>query len=355
MRVSSYFRQTTPIHPWVNKRDRGLRIRLWRPAAGFGLVIALAAASAGCSTSSTSSANTSVTPVAGLEKTHLNVAYLPIIQDAPLFLAIKNGYFAREGLTVSTVPEVASTAALPGMANGSIDLIAGANYESFFAMQALGKFNMKIIADSSQCDTNSLVVLAMPQSHITGPASLLGKTVAVQLKPDIQTITLNAELQADGFDPGRIRYVVFPFPQMNAALKAGKVDAVAQVEPFASQAEAQLGAKVVMSYCSPPVGDFPEAGFVSSAAWAAKYPHTALAFQRAVEQAQTLAATNRGAVEKVLPTFIPHMTAEIADIVDIGVFPTSLNAVRLQRLADLMVQSGIIPPGRLNVQSLLLN
>jgi NitT/TauT family transport system substrate-binding protein len=329
---------------------------LRRPTAGFGLIIALVAASAGCSSASSSSTgNTAVTTVSGLEKTHLNVAYLPIIQDAPLFLAIKNGYFAREGLTVSTVPEVASTAALPGMANGSIDLIAGANYESFFAMQALGKFNMKIIADSSQCDAQSLVVLALTGSHITGPASLLGKTVAVQINPDIQTITLNAELAADGLNPARIRYVVIPFPQMNTALKEGKVDAVAQVEPFASQAEAQLGAKVVMSYCSPPVGDFPEAGYVSSAAWAAKYPRTALAFQRAVEQAQTLAATNRGAVEKVLPSFIPHMTAQIADIVDIGVFPTSLNAVRLQRLVDLMVQSGIIPPGRLNVQSLLLN
>src|SRR5437868_4131783 len=127
MRVSSYFRQTMPTHPWVNKRDRGLRIRWRRPTAGFGLIIALVAASAGCSSASSSSTgNTAVTTVSGLEKTHLNVAYLPIIQDAPLFLAIKNGYFAREGLTVSTVPEVASTAALPGMANGSIDLIAGA-------------------------------------------------------------------------------------------------------------------------------------------------------------------------------------------------------------------------------------
>ena len=296
-----------------------------------------------------------MTAVTGLEKTHLSVAYLKIIQDAPLFLAIKDGLFAKEGLTVTPIPEAQSTAALPGMQSGAIDLIAGANYESFFAMQAAGKFQMKIIADSSQCDTNSLVVLAMPQSHITGPASLLGKTVAVQINPDIQTITLNADLAADGLNPGKIRYVEVSFPKMNAALKTGQVDAIAQVEPFASLAEAQLGARVVMSYCSPPVADFPEAGYVATAAWAAKYPHTALAFQQAIEQAQTLAATNRRAVEQVLPSFIPGMTAPIADIVDLGVFPTSLNAVRLQRLVDLMVQSGLIAPGRLNVQSLLLN
>ncbi len=355
MRISTDFRhitRTVPLRPGGNRGDNGRGIGPRRSAAGLGLVITLVAAGAGCGSPSSGNANGT-----GLEKTHLVVAAQQIIQEAPLFLAIKDGFFAKQGLTVTVkmAPSSLYPPILAGMEDGTVDVDSGANYESFFAMQAAGKINIKIVADSSQCSENSLVVLAMPQSHLTGPASLLGKTVAVQLNPDIQTITLNADLAADGLNPSKVRYVTISFPKMNAALKAGQVDAISQVEPFSSQAEAQFGARVVMSYCSPPVADFPEAGYVATAAWAAKYPHTALAFQRAIEQAQTLAATSRGAVEQILPTYIKGLKPQIADIVDLGVFPTSLNAVRLERLVNLMVQSGIIKPGSLNVQSLMLH
>ena len=44
-------------------------------------------------------------------------------------------------------------------------------------------------------------VAALPSSGITKPADLAGKTVAVNLTNNIQTLTLNAILKADGVDP----------------------------------------------------------------------------------------------------------------------------------------------------------
>ncbi len=71
-----------------------------------------------------------------LEKTQLTVAALPIVDDAPLFLAIKKGYFRQEGLTVSPKIIAQSTLALPDLLHGSVDIVGGGNYVSYFGGQA---------------------------------------------------------------------------------------------------------------------------------------------------------------------------------------------------------------------------
>ncbi len=331
-----------------------LRARL---AMTLGAAFVLAGAIA-CSSSSSSSASggattSSASSSAHLEKTHLTVAYLKIIQDAPLFLAIKNGYFAQEGLTITPVVETASTQALAGMERGTIDVNAGANYVNFFQLQASGAASIKVIAPSASCNAGSNVVLALKSSGIKSPADLVGKTVAVQINPDIQTLTLNAILAADGINYHGIHYVTISFPNMNAALAAHRVDAISQVPPFTNQAEATGGAIQVMSQCQGPTADLPQAGYIATAAWAQKYPNTALAFQRAIDKAQALATSDPAAVASILPTFIP-ITPQLAAKVDFGVFPTTLDTTALQKLADMMTSAGMIK-GSLNVSPLLLN
>jgi NitT/TauT family transport system substrate-binding protein len=64
-----------------------------------GLATLLANAACGGPATSAASGGSSGS---GLEKAHLTVGALPIVDDAPLFLAIKNGYFKQQGLTVTT-------------------------------------------------------------------------------------------------------------------------------------------------------------------------------------------------------------------------------------------------------------
>ncbi len=81
----------------------------------------------------------------GLEKTHLTVAALPIVDDAPLFLAIKKGYFKQQGLTVTPKVITQSTLALPDLLHGSVDIVGGGNYVSYMEGQASGTFSLKIL------------------------------------------------------------------------------------------------------------------------------------------------------------------------------------------------------------------
>jgi NitT/TauT family transport system substrate-binding protein len=193
---------------------------IWIPAVS--LATALVTAACGSSAGAKPSAS-------GLEKTHLTVAALPIVDDAPLFLAIKKGYFRQAGLTVTPKIITQSTLALPDLLHGSVDIVGGGNYVSYLEGQASGTFSLKILVAGTACKPGSFGVLALPSSGITSPAKLAGKTIAVNLTSNIQTLTANAALKADGVSPASVKYVVIPFPDMAAALKAGRVSAISVV------------------------------------------------------------------------------------------------------------------------------
>lgn len=334
----------SPISPATRRGRRGIAIGAATLAATLSLVMA------GCSSGSTSPAS-SGSPSKKSSPTHLTVAVVPIVQAAPLFIAIKDGYFARQGLSVTTKVTQQSTAAVADMIHGSVAIVAAANYVSFFQGQASGGFSIKVIAANSQCDNDSNVVLALANSGITKPSDLAGKSIAVNINPNIQTLTIDAVLKQDGVSPSSVHFVTIPFPDMAAALKAHRVNAIAEVEPFITSSE-EAGAVKVLNACTGPTASIPLGGYFSTASWAQQNPSTALAFQRAVQQAEQYAAQNRSAVTSVLPSFM-KITPALAAKVDPSVFPSSIDAANLQNLANLMQSAGMIKQP-LNVTPLLL-
>lgn len=297
-------------------------------------------ATAACGGSAQPSTSTSSTGT-GLEKTHLTVGALPIVDDAPLFLAIKNGYFKQQGLTVTTQIIPQSTLAIPEMLHGTVDIIGTGNYVSFFEGQAQKTFSIRVLSAGATCTQNSFGILTLPKSGIKGAAGLAGKTIAVNLTNNIQTLTADTLLKANGVNPASVKYVVVPFPDMAAALKAGRVNAISVVEPFMTGAEQAMGAVPVMSQCSGSVSRLPLSGYFATAAWAAKYPHTAHAFQVAMAKAQAFADANPSAVQKVLPSYT-KITAAAAPHIKLSYYPPALNPAQVQRVADLMLAGGLL-------------
>ena len=297
-------------------------------------------ATAACGGSAQPSSSTSSTGT-GLEKTHLTVGALPIVDDAPLFLAIKNGYFKQQGLTVTTQIIPQSTLAIPEMLHGTVDIIGTGNYVSFFEGQAQKTFSIRVLSAGATCTQNSFGILTLPKSGIKGPAGLAGKTIAVNLTNNIQTLTADTLLKANGVNPASVKYVVVPFPDMATALKAGRGNAISVVEPFMTGAEQAMGAVPVMSQCSGSVSRLPLSGYFATAAWAAKYPHTAHAFQVAMAKAQAFADANPSAVQKVLPTYT-KITAAAAPHIKLSYYPPALNPAQVQRVADLMLAGGLL-------------
>ena len=170
------------------------------------------------------------------------------------------------------MPVTQSTEAIPDMLHGTIAMVGGANYVSFFEAQAKGTVQFKVIAEAVDCKANTFGVAVLPSSGITSPAGLAGKTVAVNLTNNIQTLTLNAVLKADGVNPSTVKYVVVPFPDMVTVLKAHQVAAISAVEPFLTGAESSDGAKEVVSSCTGPVASMPMSGYFATQSWGTAEP-----------------------------------------------------------------------------------
>ena len=306
--------------------------RVWLLLAS--LVTVLAVAACGSSGGTPKAGGTS------LEKTQLTVAALPIVDDAPLFLAIRKGYFRQQGLTVTPKIIAQSTLALPDLLHGSVNIVGGGNYVSYFGGQARGTFDLRVLVAGAACQPDSFGVVAMPSSHITSAAGLAGKTIAVNLTSNIQTLMTNVQLKAAGVSPSRVKYVAIPFPDMGTALKAGRVAAISAVEPFLSAAES-AGARQVVSDCAGATAALPLSGYFATAAWTQKYPHTAAAFQRAMAKAQALASSDPAAVRQILPAYT-RITAAAARSLHLESYPASTDAAQLQRVATLMRSGGLL-------------
>jgi NitT/TauT family transport system substrate-binding protein len=321
--------------------------------ATAGLAVGLLAV--GCSSSgssgSTSSGSSASPSSAKLEQSTITVGALPVVDSAGLYLANKLGYFKQEGLTVKIDPVTQSTHAIPDMLHGTIAIIGGANYVSFIEAQAKGTAQFKVVAEGVTCKPNTFGVAALPSSGITTPADLAGKTVAVNLTNNIQTLTLNAVLKADGVDPSKVKYVVIPFPNMVTALKAKQVDAISAVEPFLGGALAADGAKQVVSSCDGPTANMPMSGYLATSSWTQKNPNTAKAFQTALLKAQAYADANPAAVKSILPTYT-KVTAAQANALPLNTYPSTLDPAEITKVLTLM-KSGGLATGSATASSLL--
>jgi NitT/TauT family transport system substrate-binding protein len=319
------------------------RARRLSLAATGGLAVALLAA---CTSSGSS--NSATTASAHLEKTTVTVGALPVVDSAGLYLAKQNNYFQQAGLNVKINPVGKSTDAIPEMQSGKIDLVAGANYVSFFQAAKVKHLPLKLLVDGESCTDDTFEVLAKPTSGITTAAGLAHKTIAVNITNNIQTMVTNIALQAAGVDPASVKYVVVPFPLMGQALKSGAVDAISVVEPFITVNELKVGAQPVLSTCTGPTANFPISGYFSLSSFTQKYPNTARAFVAALERGQALADSNRADVSEILPTFIPHLSANQAAVVNLGQYPTALDTTHLQRVADAMAKANLAPGFKVN-------
>ena len=316
-------------------------------------LLAVGCSSSGSSGSTSSGSSASASPSsAKLEQSSITVGALPVVDSAGLYLANKLGYFKQEGLTVKVDPVTQSTQAIPDMLHGTIAIIGGANYVSFIEAQAKGTAQFKVVAEGVTCKPNTFGVAVLPSSGITKPADLAGKTVAVNLTNNIQTLTLNAVLKADGVDPSKVKYVVIPFPNMVTALKAKQVDAISAVEPFLGGALAADGAKQVVSSCDGPTADMPMSGYLATSTWAQQNPNTAHAFQTALLKAQAYADANPAALKAIIPTFT-KVTAAQANALPLNTYPSTLDPAEITKVLTLM-KSGGLATGTATASSLLL-
>lgn len=274
-----------------------------------------------------------------LEKPDLTVAGLPLTDGAALHIAQRRGLFRKEGLNVRIQPVQQSIQALPALAKGQVDIVSSANYVTVLQAAEKGTLAPRVLADGATVSPHMMDVLTLPDSGIKDAGDLKGSKVAVNIRNNIQSLTLDSILQRRKAPSPQ--YQQIPFPQMGVALEKGQVDAAHVSEPFASDLKRKYHARTVVDGGAVPARGLPVSGYVSTSQFAKRNPHTAAAFQRAISAAQSVADRDRGAVERVLPSYAQIKPAQ-ARTIKLPDYPARNSPARLDRLGQLMTRQGLL-------------
>jgi NitT/TauT family transport system substrate-binding protein len=168
-------------------------------------------------------------------------------------------------------------------------------------------------------------------------------------------------LKENGINPGQVKFPdgkdkaskqynddgAIPFPDMATDLAKGEVAAATLPEPFASLAEQVDGAIPLTDLNQGATTDFPIEGYVVTKAWAAKNPNTLQRFLAALSACQEIADTNRAEVQN------GQVPSPIAAVMALDTYPIGVDQARLQRVANVMYQFGLLT-NPYNVASMVL-
>jgi NitT/TauT family transport system substrate-binding protein len=309
-----------------------------RPFAGLAALVGLGLLAAGCSGGGGSAAP------GGLEKTNLNVVASPAMDSAGLYIAQERGLFAAEGLNVTIQETSNQTAAINSQLAQKFDVTVG-NYVPYIRANGAAKHpaDFRVLAAGSILQANNEQIMVRQGSNISTISQLVGKHIAVNDAQNSMGTLLVSSVLADNaiqVNP-QTQFVSIPFNNMATALASKQVDAAWMPEPYVAKAEESAGAVPLADSDQGHTQSLPISGYMVTASWLKKYPHTAAAFRTAILKAQAIAATDPAAIQQGMVKFAiaQERTAAIANPPQ---FPTQQNTVLLQRLADLMLKFNML-------------
>jgi NitT/TauT family transport system substrate-binding protein len=276
----------------------------------------------------------------------VNVGVIPIVDVAPIYLGKQQGFFSNRNIDLTLTQAQGGAAIVPAVVSGQFQF-GFSNVISLLLAQKNG-LPVKVVSNGvastgvEGADFGGVVVNG--DSPIKTAKDLVGKTVAANTLNNIVDTTVRESVRKAGGDPKAVKFVEMPFPDMPAALKGNKVDAIFVVEPFLAAAKAQGGRVVASSYVDA-AKDLVVALYFTSTDLTTRNPDLVNRFKAAMAESLAYADAHPDEVRTVLSTYT-QIKADQAKALTLPKWPAEINKTAVQALADLAVKDGLLtaPP-----------
>ncbi len=280
-------------------------------------------------------------PGTATERAKVEVGVIPIADVAPLYLGVERGFFEEEQLDVTPRPAQAGAAIVASVVSGDLQ-IGFSNVVSLILAQDRG-LPVRIVAQGIQATDDPTrdysAVLVKGDSTIREPKGLEGKTIAINALSNIGDVTIKAAFEKKGVDVSKLKFIELPFPDMNAALQQGRVDAIWVVEPFATAAKAS-GARVISQPYAETAPELTVATYFTTQRYLDENRPVVDRFVRAMNKSLQFAQQNPDAVRRIVPTYT-NISPEAANAMVLGFWRPDLNRPSIELLGRLMVKYGL--------------
>ncbi len=276
------------------------------------------------------------------ETVTLRVGVIPIADVAPLYLGRDQGFFRDENLTVEPQLAEGGAAITPAVLSG--DLQFGFSNTVSLLIAASKNLPVQIVSQGVLAGTDeekAWADLLVPRDgDIDSGQDLEGKTIAVNTLNNICEVTIKASLEKEGVDVTQLRFTEVPFPDMNAALDSGRVDAACVVEPFVSQGKAGK-ARGIDPFLVRTAPDLTVATYFTSRQYAEENAGIVDRFVRAINRSLDYAQRHPDEVRRILPTYT-KIPPEAARAVKLPVWRQDLNLPTIELQSRLSQKYGLI-------------
>jgi NitT/TauT family transport system substrate-binding protein len=278
----------------------------------------------------------------GTEPATLKVGVIPIADVAPLYLGMKEGFFKDEQLTIKPQLAEGGAAITPAVVSGDYQI--GFSNTISLLIAASQDLPVGIISpgvSGAASEKDAWDDLLVPKNGpVKTTKDLEGKTIAVNTLKNICEVTIKASLEKDDVDVNTLKFTEVPFPDMNAALDAGRVDGACVVEPFVSQGEAGKS-KGINPFYERTAPNLTVATYFTSKQYAEENADVVDRFVKAMDKSLKYAQSNPDEVRKVLLDYT-EIPPEAAEAITLPVWRSDLNEQTIELLSELSKKYGLI-------------
>jgi NitT/TauT family transport system substrate-binding protein len=281
-------------------------------------------------------------PTAPGARVAVKVGVIAIVDVAPIYLGKEKGFFGARGIDLTLETAQGGAAIVPAVMSNQYQF-GFSNITSLALARSRG-LGVKMVTNgvaSTGVDGKDFGgVVVKGDSPIRSAAQLADRTVAVNTLKNIGDTTTRASVRKAGGNPDAVRFAELPFPDMPAALQAGRVDAAMLVEPFLTTALEQGGRLIASNYVDPAPALTVAAYFTSDQIIAANKDLVSR-FQEAMKESLAYADTHPDDVRKIITSYT-SIKADVAGKLTLPRWPAEVNRASVQTLVDLAVGDGLL-------------
>jgi NitT/TauT family transport system substrate-binding protein len=272
--------------------------------------------------------------------TPVTIGTQPIVDSAPLYLGVDQGFFEDEGIDLTIESASGGAVVVPSVVSGDYQFGRGNVLSTMIAVDQGLPLTCITNANSTAGAPDFGAVVVPADSPVQSMADLAGRTVSVNTLNNIGDTTIRAVVEEAGGDPQGVQFVEIPFPDAPAALQGGQVDAAWILDPFLTEA-VDAGARVLSYNFSDFHPELDISCVFTSQQLMQEDPELVAAFQRAMNRSLEFSQENPEEVRRITGTYTEIDPAVLERIV-IPTFRTEFSREAMELLGAKATEYGTL-------------
>ena len=283
---------------------------------------------------------------AAAENAKVRWAYLMADSMLPALYANGKGYFKDAGIDMDMIAVQGGPAVVAALASGEADM----GYAAFVPpingrLKGLPLKLMLVLSHEAEPDHKFIFITASKASGITDLKGMKGKKIAFNANGGLCELAWRDHLASAGLKLEDTEVVVLPFPEQEAALEQGNIDATCSVNPFHASisTNAKIGAVdvtrgMLADLSKPVISD----GIFATEDWINKNHDVAVSFARVMDKARSELMADEKLMQESAVKYM-ELTPEAAKsmVLPIVVPSMAINAEDVQKVTDAMIRNGM--------------